>query len=80
MADHRVPGKLVSLYDQEEFFREKALELVACVFRSKSITDSGANRSAIPAEPDHRFRGKPISDSGGKPITFGVGTGMVQGT
>ena len=25
------------------------------------------------------FRRNPISDSGGKPITFGVGTGMVQG-
>ena len=34
-------------------------------------------RMRIPEQIDHRSN--PISDSGGKPITFGVGTGMVQG-
>ena len=41
-----------------------------CVFRSKPITDSGATRSPIPAQADHRFRSNPITDSGPKPITF----------
>ena len=40
---------------------------------------SGANRSPISAQTDHSFRSNPISDSGAKPITFGVGTGMVRG-
>jgi hypothetical protein len=48
-----------------------------CVFRPKLITDSGANRSRIPVETDHRFRAKPISDSGGKLISFVAGTGIV---
>jgi hypothetical protein len=48
-----------------------------CVFRPKLITDSGANRSQIPVETDHRFRAKPISDSGGKLISFVAGTGIV---
>ena len=30
-------------------------------FRSKSITDSGRNRTLIPAETDQRFRSKPIT-------------------
>jgi hypothetical protein len=33
-----------------------------CVFRPKSITDSGASRSVIPEEADHRFRSMPIND------------------
>ena len=34
---------------------------VKCVFRCKPITDSGANRSLIPVQTDHRFRSKPIT-------------------
>jgi hypothetical protein len=34
-----------------------------CVFHAISITDSTANRSAIPAQIDQRFHGNPISDS-----------------
>jgi ribosome biogenesis SPOUT family RNA methylase Rps3 len=30
-----------------------------CVFRPMSITDSGASRSLIPEEADHRFRVTP---------------------
>ena len=41
-----------------------------CGFRAKPITDSGASRSLIPIQADHRFRTNPISDSGPKPITF----------
>ena len=41
-----------------------------CVFRCNPITDSGATRSPIPAQADHRFRSNPITDSGPKPITF----------
>ena len=41
-----------------------------CGFRSKPITDSGASRSLIPIQADHRFRTNPITDSGPKPITF----------
>ena len=33
-----------------------------CVFRPKSITDSGASLSLIPEEADHRFRSMPIND------------------
>jgi hypothetical protein len=32
------------------------------VFRPKPITDSGASRSLIPEEADHRFRSMPIND------------------
>ena len=42
----------------------------ACGFRAKPITDSGASRSLIPIQADHRFRTNPITDSGAKPITF----------
>ena len=42
----------------------------SCGFRAKPITDSGASRSLIPIQADHRFRTNPISDSGPKPITF----------
>jgi predicted SprT family Zn-dependent metalloprotease len=31
-------------------------------YRTKPITDSGASRSPIPAEADHRFRSKPIAE------------------
>jgi hypothetical protein len=48
-----------------------------CVFRPKLITDSGANRSSIPVETDHRFRAKPISDSGRKLISFVADIGIV---
>jgi hypothetical protein len=34
-----------------------------CVFRPKPITHSGASRSPIPAEADHHFQRKPITDS-----------------
>ena len=37
------------------------LVVMSCVFRSKPITDSGPNRSPIPAEIDHRFRSKSIA-------------------
>ena len=33
-----------------------------CVHRSMPITDSGASRSLIPVEADHRFRSKPIAE------------------
>ena len=33
-----------------------------CVHRSMPITDSGACRSPIPVEADHRFRSKPIAE------------------
>jgi hypothetical protein len=32
-----------------------------CVFRPKSITDSGRSRSLIPVHADHRFRSKSIT-------------------
>ena len=32
-----------------------------CIFQPKPITDSGASRSPIPSEADHRFRPKPIT-------------------
>jgi hypothetical protein len=61
-----------------EHFEGSSLDgSVVCVFRPKLITDSGANRSQIPVETDHRFRAKPISDSGGKLISFVAGTGIV---
>jgi hypothetical protein len=34
----------------------------SCGFRPKPITDSGACRSPIPVEADHRFRSKPIAE------------------
>ena len=37
------------------------LSVTHCVFRCKPITDSGANRSLIPVQTDHRFRSKPIT-------------------
>jgi len=33
-----------------------------CAFRTKAITDSGACRSPIPTEADHRFRSMPIAE------------------
>ena len=33
-----------------------------CGYRRMPITDSGASRSPIPAEADHRFRSKPIAE------------------
>jgi hypothetical protein len=36
----------------------------ACVFRPMPITDSGACRSPIPADADHRFQRMPITRSG----------------
>jgi transposase len=33
-----------------------------CGYRPKPITDSGACRSPIPVEADHRFRSKPIAE------------------
>ena len=33
-----------------------------CAYRAMPITDSGASRSLIPAEADHRFRSKPIAE------------------
>jgi hypothetical protein len=35
---------------------------VHCVHRPMPITDSGASRSRIPVEADHRFRSKPIAE------------------
>ena len=43
---------------------------VKCGIRCKPITDSSRTRSAIPAQADHRFRSKPITDSETKPIRF----------
>lgn len=40
--------------------------LQVCVFRAKSITDSGASRSPIPEHGDHRFRSKPIAPEVGR--------------
>jgi hypothetical protein len=40
----------------------KTLETFKCVFRSMPIADSGASRSPIPVEGDHRFRSKPIAE------------------
>jgi hypothetical protein len=41
-----------------------------CVFRSKSISYSSPSRSPIPVQADHPIRSKPITVSGGKPISF----------
>ncbi|MCC6192947.1 MAG: hypothetical protein IT518_00640, partial [Burkholderiales bacterium] len=41
---------------------EDVLTAEACGIRSMSITDSGASRSLVPVEADHRFRCKPITD------------------
>jgi hypothetical protein len=40
-------------------------ELIKCVFHAIAITDSRGSRSPVPRESDHRFHGKPISDSAG---------------
>ena len=54
-------------------------EDVECVFRSKPITQSSANRSLIPFQADHPFQSMPITDSSSMPITFWLATGTVRG-
>jgi hypothetical protein len=39
-------------------------QMALCVFRPMPITDSGACRSPIPADADHRFQRMPITRSG----------------
>jgi len=46
-----------------------------CVFRPMPITDSGAWRSLIPADADHRFQRMPITIPA-HPDHFGVGAGI----
>lgn len=46
---------------QEKNYRCQ-LPNAVCGFRPKPITDSGACRSPIPVEADHRFRSKPIAE------------------
>jgi hypothetical protein len=40
----------------------RAAIVIDCGYRSMPITDSGASRSLIPVEADHRFRSKPIAE------------------
>jgi hypothetical protein len=40
----------------------KGAAFYRCVFRPEPIADSGASRSLIPVEADHRFRSKPIAE------------------
>jgi hypothetical protein len=49
-----------------------------CGIRPMPITQSGVSRSPIPAQADHLFRSKPITNSGGKPISFRPCTGIGQ--
>ena len=60
------------LYDQRQTIRE-VLDTApfGCGFRSNPITESGASRSLIPIQADHRFRSQ--ADH------FSAVTGMVQG-
>ena len=45
--------------EADRFVRPDAL---VCAYRWKAIADSGARRSPIPVEADHRFRSKPIAE------------------
>ena len=68
-------GKQVT--DRITLSGKPSIQVYGCVFRPKLISDSGANQLLIPVETDHRFRAKPIRDSGGKLISFVAGTGIV---
>ncbi|QRO01362.1 hypothetical protein JRI60_21225 [Archangium violaceum] len=58
----RVQGLLPEENDPSRALRVPASR-PECVHRTIAITDSGASRSPIPEQADHRFRSKPIGDT-----------------
>ncbi len=71
--------KVISLVGTSDESWEKAASAAISRAGSSLRAYSGPSRSPIPAQADHPFRAKPITDSGAsrspfraKPITFGT--------